>query len=196
MIKIMCRLSRYPWGFCFWVKASAARRYKSKPFGRAHYSSWGSKVQYKLWIIGFFGGLIINGVTKTSKVLGKKCSGLKKDSSVGGVGDVTRVPNNSCLQQLLNIYTASVAMLHLLTVGIRMGTWNEASTTFNPATKILLNSTFATSQYSRRSLVVSWKTKRLEETNPGWYSGCNRIHWFNQIVLKWVKSFHWHLSEF
>ena len=65
-------------------------------------------------------------MTKTSKVLGKKCSGLKKDSSVGGVGvgggDVTRVPNNSCLQQLLNIYTASVAMLHLLTVGIRMGT--------------------------------------------------------------------------
>ena len=123
------------------------------------------------------------------KVLGKKCSGLKKDSSVGGVGDVTRVPNNSCLQWRLNIYTASVAMLHLLTVVIRMGTWNEASTTFNPATKILLNSTFATSQHSRRSLVVSWKTKRLREANPGWYSGCNWIHWFNQIVLKWVKSF-------
>ena len=109
MIKIMCRLSRYPWGFCFWVQASAARRYKSKPFGRAHYSSWGSKVQYKLWIIGFFGGLIINGETKTSKVLGKNAQDWRKIVLSVGWGWCGGGCDSSSKQQLL---TAVAKYLH------------------------------------------------------------------------------------
>ena len=60
----------------------------------------------------------LNNILRESKL--GKFSKLEEEHAGGGGMEVGPVPNNSCLQSQLNIYTASVAMPHLLTVGIRM----------------------------------------------------------------------------
>ena len=66
----------------------------------------------------------LNNILRESKL--GKFSKLEEEHAGGGGMEVGPVPNNSCLQSQLNIYTASVAMLHLLTPGIRIwGLLNE-----------------------------------------------------------------------